>query len=90
MLNNKLMLERGQYKKYLFKDYEIFVMKEKYREPRFHITKNINRRLKTFNDFQFSISLTKTFENNEFRILDSSTGYNNLNNFEQLKTDLNK
>lgn len=86
MLNNKLNL-KGKYKKYNFKDCEVYVMQEKWGEPRFHLTKNILKNVKKFTDFQFAISLTKPFENNKLRVLDSSTGYNNLDNFKDLENE---
>lgn len=85
MLENKLNIELGRYKKYTLNEYEVYIMCEDYGEPRFHFTKNINNKVKRFEDFQFSISLTKTFnEDGSFRILDSSTEYNSMSNFTNL------
>lgn len=62
--------------------YDIYLFEDNYGEPRFHFGKKIDGRRK-YNDFQFSISLTKTFENdNNFRVLESSTDYKSFNGFE--------
>jgi hypothetical protein len=89
MLNNKLNIKSKKYKKYNLKDYEIYIMNEEFGEPRFHIIKNINNAIKRFDDFQFSISLTKPFnELGKIRILDSSTEYNSLDNFDNIESEI--
>jgi hypothetical protein len=50
---------------------------------------NINNSIKRFDDFQFSISLTKPFnELGKIRILDSSTEYNSLDNFDNIESEI--
>jgi predicted nucleotidyltransferase len=89
MLNNKLKINSKYYKKYNLNDYEIYIMNEKFGEPRFHVIKNINNKIKKFNDFQFSISITKPFnESGKIRVLDSSTEYNSLDNFPNLESEI--
>jgi hypothetical protein len=89
MMSNKLNIKSKPFIKYKLNDYEIYIIAEKFGEPRFHIIKNINNKIKRFEDFQFSISLTNTI--NEFgkiKVLDSSTEYNTLDNFENLENDI--
>jgi len=89
MLNNKLNIKSKLHKKYKLIDYEIYIINENFGEPRFHVIRNINNRIKRFTDFQFSISLTKPFnESGKIRILDSSTEYSSLDNFPNLESDI--
>jgi hypothetical protein len=44
---------------------------------RFHYCKNMENKIRKFNDFQFSLSLTS------FEVLDSSTGYKSFFGFEK-------
>jgi hypothetical protein len=89
MLNNKLSIKSKLHKKYKLKDYEIYIMNENFGEPRFHVIKNIDNKIKRFTDFQFSISITKPLdESGKIRILDSSTEYNSLDNFIHLESDI--
>lgn len=89
MLNNKLNINSKSYKKYNLNNYEIYIMSEKFGEPRFHVIKNVNRKIKRFSDFKFSISLTRTFnESGKIRILDSSAEYNSLDNFNELEHEI--
>lgn len=63
--------------------YDIYLFEDKYGEPRFHFGEKING-IRKYKDFQFSISLTKTFEDDgNFRVLESSTGYKSFNGFEK-------
>lgn len=68
-------------------DYEIYVFENKFGEPRFYFSKNLKS--KSYNDFIFAISLT-TFENNELRVVESSTGYKSLNSFKNEEELLKK
>lgn len=89
MLNNKLNIKSKLHKKYKLNDYEVYIMNENFGEPRFHVIRNIDNRIKRFTDFQFSISLTKIFnESGKIRIIDSSTEYNSLDNFPHLESDI--
>jgi predicted nucleotidyltransferase len=85
MMSNNLNIKNNNYKKYKTEHFDVYIMKEDFGEPRFHIIKNINNLIKRFSDYQFSISITKPFsENGEVRILESSTEYNSLSNFDGL------
>jgi hypothetical protein len=65
-----------------FDKYEIYLFEEKYGEPRFHFGRKY-RGDRRYKDFQFSISLTKTFDDlGKTRVLESSTGYKSFNGFE--------
>ena len=85
-------------KKIELNEYEIYLFEEKYGEPRFHFgKKHIGNR--KYKDFQFSISLTKTFDNlGKTRVIESSTGYKSFNGFDSdeqflknwLKVNINK
>lgn len=100
---NKYLLEynslrKGIYKKIEFDEYEICLFEEKYGEPRFNFGKKYIGSRK-YTDFQFSISLTKTFDDlGRTRVLESSTGYKSFNGFESdeeflkdwLKDNINK
>jgi hypothetical protein len=86
MLTNKVNISNNNWKKYNLGEYEVYIMKEDFGEPRLHIIRNINNRIRRFSDFQFSISLTKPFnESADIRVLDSSTEYNSLSNFPELE-----
>jgi hypothetical protein len=69
--------------------YDIYVFEEKYGEPRFHFGRKIEKNRK-YNDFQFSISLTRPIENGHIRVLESSTGYKSFNGFENDRDYLSK
>jgi hypothetical protein len=100
---NKYLLEynsliKGIYKKIEFDEYEICLFEEKYGEPRFNFGKKYIG-CRKYRDFQFSISLTKTFDDlGRTRVLESSTGYKSFNGFESdeeflkdwLKDNINK
>jgi hypothetical protein len=94
---NMYMLETNMYfnenvdhKRICLEDCEIVLFKEEYGEPRFHFGKNINNKIRKYSDFQFSISLTKPFENNKLRVLESSTEYKSFNGFEKKEEILKK
>jgi hypothetical protein len=101
MLNNKLNINSKSYKKYNLNNYEIYVMNEKFGEPRFHVI--INRKIKRFSDFPHFLRFIRINHKNlttkicchfkskfciKIRILDSSTEYNSLDNFNNLELEL--
>jgi len=70
------------YKKIDLDKYEIYIFNEKFGEPRFHFGKNFKKIIKGYSDCHFSISLTKPFDdNNNLRVLESSTEYKSFNGF---------
>jgi len=82
LLEYNSYLKNGIYKKTEFDKYEIYLFEEKYGEPRFHFGRKY-RGDRRYKDFQFSISLTKTFDDlGKTRVLESSTGYKSFNGFE--------
>lgn len=85
MLDNKINIKYKKYKKYNLGDFDAYIILEEFGEPRFHIIKNINNKIKRFNDFQFSISLTEPLNESGIKVLDSSTGYNSLSNINNLE-----
>lgn len=89
MLELKSYLRQGNFEKINIGDYDIYIFQENYGEPRFHFGKNIDKKVKKYSDFQFSISLTKTFSNNDFRVLESTTEYKSFNGFESEREILN-
>lgn len=62
----------------------IYIFKNEFGEPRFHYCRNMENKIRKFNDFQFSISL------DELNILESSTGYKSFFGFEKDKEILDK
>lgn len=70
--------------------FDIYVFNEQYGEPRFHIGKGFDRRVKKVNDYMFSISLTDTYKNNSLKVLESSTEYPSFNMFEKEEKLLKK
>ena len=57
----------------------IYIFKNEFGDPRFHYCRNMENKIRKFNDFQFSISL------NELNVLESSTGYKSFFGFEKDK-----
>lgn len=55
----------------------IYIFKNEFGEPKFHYCKNMENKIRKFNDFQFSISLEK------LSVLDSSSGYKSFFGFEK-------
>jgi hypothetical protein len=98
LLEYKSNLRSAISKKIELNEYEIYLFEERYGEPRFHFgKKHIGNR--KYKDFQFSISLTKTFDNlGKTRVIESSTGYKSFNGFDSdeqflknwLKVNINK
>ncbi len=77
---NKSMLDihfllKNKYHKIKYLDYDIVVFESKYGEPRFYFSNNINKKINKFDDFKFSISLTKPFDDEKVRIVESSNSY---------------
>ena len=62
-------------------EYEIYIFENNYGEPKFYFSKNLKSKIKRFTDFKFGISLSKTFENDKLRVVESSTDYKSFNSF---------
>jgi hypothetical protein len=78
---NSYFKKMVNFKKIEIGDYEIHIFEEEYGEPRFHFGKKYIGSRK-YDNFQFSISLTKPLDGSKIRVLESSTGYKSFNGFE--------
>lgn len=78
---NSYFKKNVNFKKIEIGDYDIHIFEEKYGEPRFHFGKRYMDDRK-YDNFQFSISLTKPLDGSRIRVLESSTGYKSFNGFE--------
>lgn len=88
MLDIHYLLKNNHYKtKYL--DYDIVIFETKYGEPRFYFSNNITKKINKLDDFKFAISLTKPFNDNKIRFVESSNGYNTfVNYFKKQESDI--
>jgi hypothetical protein len=80
MLDIHYLLNNKHYK-IKYKNYDVVIFESRYGEPRFYFSNDITKKINQFDDFKFAISLTKTFDDDGIRIVESSNSYNRFVGF---------
>lgn len=78
MLDLNYMLSTHRYTNLKIDGYDIVIFESSYGEPKFYFSNDIHRRISKLNDFKFGISLTKPFDGESIRLVESSNSYNNI------------
>lgn len=67
---------------------DIIIFKDNFGEPRFYYGKNIEKNIRKYEDFNFSILIDGNL--NKLTVVDSTTGYKSFNGFEKEEESLKK